>query len=98
MAYMYLPPTNAEKRIITLLHGKNFNGAYWERLANKLNSLGYNVLIPDQIGFGKSSVPVTFHTPTSKPTAPTRPHADAADLSNAAVRRLRCWAECWPDL
>ncbi|MAJ24488.1 MAG: alpha/beta hydrolase [Rickettsiales bacterium] len=60
MIYMYLEAKNATKGTITLLHGKNFNGAYWERLANKLNSLGYNVLIPDQIGFGKSSKPINY--------------------------------------
>ncbi len=60
MAYMYLPPTNSEKRIITLLHGKNFNGAYWKETAELLNSMGYGVLIPDQLGFGKSSKPLDY--------------------------------------
>ena len=39
---------------ITLLHGKNFNGAYWEETANFLHEKGFGILIPDQIGFGKS--------------------------------------------
>ena len=59
MAYMYLP---AEKGfpVVTLMHGKNFNGAYWENTATWLHDQGYGVLIPDQIGFGKSSKPTDY--------------------------------------
>ncbi|MFC7292989.1 alpha/beta fold hydrolase [Hirschia litorea] len=60
MAYMYLPESQAGKGVVTLLHGKNFNGAYWEKTANYLHELGYGVLIPDQIGFGKSSKPTDY--------------------------------------
>ncbi|MFT6897507.1 MAG: pimeloyl-ACP methyl ester carboxylesterase [Paraglaciecola sp.] len=59
MAYMYLPPTS-KKEVVVLLHGKNFNGAYWQSTAAYLQNLGYGVLIPDQIGFGKSSKPVDY--------------------------------------
>ena len=60
MAYMYLPSDNKQKGTITLLHGKNFTSAYWQDTALLLNSLGYEVLIPDQIGFGKSSKPLNY--------------------------------------
>ncbi len=60
MAYMYVPAKNHEKGVVTLLHGKNFNGAYWQSTANLLHGLGYGVLIPDQIGFGKSSKPTNY--------------------------------------
>ena len=60
MAYMYLPSNNKYKRTVTLLHGKNFTSNYWKEIALKLNSLGYAVLIPDQIGFGKSSKPLNY--------------------------------------
>ena len=56
MAYIYLDGAE-DKPVITLLHGKNFNADYWTETAEYLVSLGYNVLIPDQIGFGKSSKP-----------------------------------------
>ena len=59
MAYMFLPG-DKNKPVVTLLHGKNFNGAYWEQTAKLLNSKGYNVLMPDQIGFGKSSKPTDY--------------------------------------
>lgn len=59
MAYMYLP-ASAKKEVVVLLHGKNFNGAYWQTTAKYLHDQGYGVLIPDQVGFGKSSKPVDF--------------------------------------
>lgn len=45
------------KRTILLLHGKNFYGSYWENTIRALNGAGYRVIVPDQIGFGKSSKP-----------------------------------------
>jgi pimeloyl-ACP methyl ester carboxylesterase len=58
MAYMDVAPTGrANGRTVTLLHGKNFFGAYWEGTARALAAAGYRVVIPDQIGFGKSSKP-----------------------------------------
>lgn len=56
MRYMDLGPSTA-KQTIVLLHGKNFSGYYWERIANDLVKMNYRVIIPDQIGFGKSSKP-----------------------------------------
>jgi len=60
MAYMDVPPagdSNARAGTVVLLHGKNFSGAYWEETAKTLSQAGYRVIIPDQIGFGKSSKP-----------------------------------------
>ena len=57
MAYMDVKPANANGHVIMLLHGKNFNGAYWGQTAAVLAENGYRVIIPDQIGFGKSSKP-----------------------------------------
>ncbi len=56
MAYMYIRKDGAQKTAV-LLHGKNFSGYYWNDVANLLLNKGYNVLIPDQIGFGKSDKP-----------------------------------------
>lgn len=58
MAYMDVQPQQPNGKTIVLLHGKNFNGAYWEQTARDLSAAGYRVVIPDQIGFGKSSKPV----------------------------------------
>ena len=57
MAYMDIRPTNDNGKIVMLMHGKNFNGAYWETTARALSEEGYRVIVPDQIGFGKSSKP-----------------------------------------
>ncbi len=57
MAYMDVKPAEANGKAVLLLHGKNFNGAYWEQTAEALAKAGYRVIIPDQIGFGKSSKP-----------------------------------------
>jgi pimeloyl-ACP methyl ester carboxylesterase len=60
MAYMDLKPASANGETILLLHGKNFNGNYWRQTADTLVKKGYRVVIPDQIGFGKSSKPQHF--------------------------------------
>jgi pimeloyl-ACP methyl ester carboxylesterase len=57
MAYMDVKPSNANGHTVMLLHGKNFNGAYWAQTAKILSDNGFRVIIPDQIGFGKSSKP-----------------------------------------
>ena len=58
MAYMDVKPKHANGENVILLHGKNFTGAYWKETAEVLSERGYRVIIPDQIGFGKSSKPV----------------------------------------
>jgi pimeloyl-ACP methyl ester carboxylesterase len=60
MAYMDVKPASPNGKTIMLLHGKNFSGAYWEQTAADLSKDGYRVIIPDQIGFGKSSKPTNI--------------------------------------
>jgi pimeloyl-ACP methyl ester carboxylesterase len=55
----YMDIGNGSKTVV-LLHGKNFAGFYWERVAKDLVEKGYRVIIPDQIGFGKSSKPESY--------------------------------------
>lgn len=66
LAYMDVPPTSGGTgKTVLLLHGKNFFGAYWKDTITFLADNGYRVIIPDQIGFGKSSKPnihYSFHT------------------------------------
>jgi pimeloyl-ACP methyl ester carboxylesterase len=57
MAFMDVQPEHPNGRTIMLLHGKNFCGAYWGQTAKVLAGKGYRVIVPDQIGFGKSSKP-----------------------------------------
>lgn len=57
IAYMDVWPAQPNGHTIMLLHGKNFGGAYWGQTAKALSAQGFRVIIPDQIGFGKSSKP-----------------------------------------
>ncbi|MCP4617198.1 MAG: alpha/beta hydrolase [Bradyrhizobium sp.] len=58
MAYMDVPPTAAANgKTVVLLHGKSFSGNYWAHMIATLTAQGYRVVVPDQIGFGKSSKP-----------------------------------------
>ncbi|PQE24294.1 hypothetical protein CJF31_00002539 [Rutstroemia sp. NJR-2017a BVV2] len=62
MAYMDVRPHphTPYKGVIALLHGKNFCGATWNRTIASLSLLGYRLIVPDQIGFCKSSKPLTY--------------------------------------
>jgi pimeloyl-ACP methyl ester carboxylesterase len=60
MAYMELAPARSNGRTVVLLHGKNFCGATWGDTARVLAATGYRVIVPDQIGFCKSSKPMGF--------------------------------------
>ena len=58
LAYMDAPPVGPpNRRIVVLLHGRNFPASYWEPTIKALTEAGYRVVAPDQIGFGKSSKP-----------------------------------------
>ena len=64
MAFMDVHPDKANGKTVLLLHGKNFNGFYWKEVIRFLNGEGYRVLVPDQIGWGKSDKPhihYSFH-------------------------------------
>lgn len=63
MAYMDVAPTNAANgKTAILFHGKNFGGYYWGNVIKALTSVGYRVIVPDQIGFGKSSKPFIHYS------------------------------------
>ena len=58
MAYMDVASMDAGNgRAVLLLHGKNFYGSYWETTIRALAQAGYRVVVPDQVGFGKSGKP-----------------------------------------
>lgn len=59
MSYMDVRPaqSQANGKTFVLLHGKNFCGATWETTIEVLVEAGYRVVVPDQIGFCKSSKP-----------------------------------------
>jgi pimeloyl-ACP methyl ester carboxylesterase len=58
MAYMdVLPAGTSNGQTVVLFHGKNFGGYYWDATIHTLANAGYRVVVPDQIGWGKSSKP-----------------------------------------
>lgn len=57
MAYMDVAPAQPNGRTVVLLHGRNFPSSYWSPVIRMLSEAGYRVVVPDQIGFGKSSKP-----------------------------------------
>ena len=65
MAYMDVPPEGTPNgHTVMLFHGMNFGGFYFEGPINVLRKEGYRVVVPDQIGFGRSSKPImpyNFH-------------------------------------
>jgi pimeloyl-ACP methyl ester carboxylesterase len=65
MAYMDVPPAGqANGRTVVLLHGMNFGGFYFGGPIELLRNEGFRVVVPDQIGFGRSSkpiIPYNFH-------------------------------------
>lgn len=86
MTYMLVEPSGAPSgRTAVLLHGKNFNGAYWESTANLLASQGFRVLIPDQIGFGKSSKPIDYSYTFAQLVSNTRALVQELELGKVTV-------------
>ncbi len=85
MAYMDIPPEGEwNGRVILLLHGKNFFGAYWKETIQVLSSNGYRVIVPDQIGFGKSSKP-NIHYSFHLLSANTKKLLDTLEVKEVAV-------------
>lgn len=86
MAYMDLKPASAATgKTALLLHGKNFSGAYWERTARELSKRGYRVLMPDQIGFGKSSKPTSIQYSFQMMASQTKALLDHLEIPKAEV-------------
>lgn len=84
MAYMDVKPAIANGKTVLLLHGKNFAGYYWRDVIHALTKNGYRVVVPDQIGFGKSSKPIihySFHVLASQ----NRKLLDTLDLEKVIV-------------
>lgn len=65
MAYMDVASAKPNGRSVILFHGKNFNGFYWKDVIAALSAEGYRVIVPDQIGWGRSdrkTIHFSFHS------------------------------------
>lgn len=85
MAYMDVQPKNPNGKNIMLLHGKNFNGSYWKTTIEALLQKGYRVIVPDQIGFGKSSKPAHFQYSFQQLAQNTKAMLDNLGIERTAV-------------
>ncbi len=85
MAYMDISPQNPNHKNIVLLHGKNFNGAYWETTIKSLAEKGFRIIVPDQIGFGKSTKPQHFQYSFQQLALNTKILLDSLHISKASI-------------
>jgi pimeloyl-ACP methyl ester carboxylesterase len=85
MAYMDVPPAGQPNgRTVVLLHGMNFYGEYWSATIDVLRRQGFRVVVPDQVGFGRSSkvvIPYNF----SDMAANTRRLLQSLGIARASI-------------
>lgn len=84
MAYMDIGPKDSQK-VVLLLHGKNFSAFYWKKTAKELKKLNYRVIIPDQIGFGKSTKPQSYQYSLEQLALNTKGLIDSLDVDELTV-------------
>ncbi|GHA28121.1 alpha/beta hydrolase [Salinimicrobium marinum] len=84
-SYMDIKPEQHNGKNVLLLHGKNFNGAYWETTIEKLSKTGFRVIVPDQVGFGKSSKPEYFQYSFHQLALNTKNLLDTLGVEKVAV-------------
>jgi hypothetical protein len=66
MAYRDVAPQGQPNgHTVVRLHGNNFAGFYFGVVIDALRKEGFRVIVPDQIGYGRSSKP---NIPTTSPT------------------------------
>ena len=63
IAYMDVAPsTTPNGHTVVLLHGNNFAGFYFGGPIDALRNEGFRVVVPDQVGYGRSSKPIMPYT------------------------------------
>lgn len=85
IAFMDIAPQRPNGRSVVLLHGKMFCGAMWESTARALSKAGYRVLVPDHLGFCKSSKPGSMQFSFAALANATRQLMTARGISKASV-------------
>src|SRR5262245_19378834 len=59
ISYMDVPPLGQPNgHTVVLLHGNNFAGFYFGGPVDAIRKEGFRVVVPDQIGYGRSSKPI----------------------------------------
>jgi pimeloyl-ACP methyl ester carboxylesterase len=86
MAYMDIAPQGkANGRTVVLLHGKNFCGATWDASMKALSGAGYRVVVPDQVGFCKSSKPQHYQYSFQQLAENTRALLESIGVKKATI-------------
>lgn len=85
MAFMDVQAAKPNGKTVLLLHGKNFNGAYWETTIKALADKGYHVVVPDQIGFGKSTKPENYQYSFHQLATNTKAILDSLKINKVMV-------------
>lgn len=85
MAFMYEEADTPNGKTLLLFHGKNFNGAYFGETMQALLEEGFNVLAPDQIGFGKSAKPDYYHYTFQQLAKNTKALTDSLGINRTVV-------------
>jgi pimeloyl-ACP methyl ester carboxylesterase len=79
------PTATPNGRVAVLLHGKNFCAATWGETARALAGQGFRVIVPDQIGFCKSSKPAGYQYSVAGLASLTRDLLDRAGATPAVM-------------
>jgi pimeloyl-ACP methyl ester carboxylesterase len=59
ISFMDVAPTAAPNgHTVMIFHGNNFGGFYFGNIIEALRKEGFRVIVPDQIGYGRSSKPI----------------------------------------
>jgi pimeloyl-ACP methyl ester carboxylesterase len=67
ISYMDVAPQGrANGHTVMLMHGNNFGGFYFKPVIDALTREGFRVIVPDQIGYGRSSKPVAPYSLSSQ--------------------------------
>jgi pimeloyl-ACP methyl ester carboxylesterase len=86
MSYMDVAPSGpANGHTVVLLHGNNFGGFYFGGPAEVLRKEGFRVIIPDQIGYGRSSKPTTIPYSFSQWARNTKRLLDSLKIDKAMI-------------
>jgi pimeloyl-ACP methyl ester carboxylesterase len=83
---MDVAPTGpANGHTVVLLHGNNFGGFYFGGPAEVLRKEGFRVIIPDQIGYGRSSKPTDIPYNFSQWARNTKRLLDSLQIQKAMI-------------
>src|SRR5579884_431483 len=86
MAYMDVPPAGPSNgHTVVLLHGMNFYGEYWSGTIEVLRKEGFRVVVPDQVGFGRSTKAANIPYTLSDMATNTRNLLEALGIQKAMI-------------